>query len=56
MARKSKRTERLRVGNPDCAGIDTGKDRHCVAVDPERCAEPVRSLDGFTRDLNAMAA
>ncbi|MDE0028539.1 MAG: IS110 family transposase [Deltaproteobacteria bacterium] len=56
MPRKSKRMERLKVVNPDCAGIDIGKDRHYVAVDPERCAEPVRSFDGFTRDLKAMAA
>ena len=56
MPRKSKKTERLKVVNPDCAGIDIGKDRHFVAVDPERCAEPVRSFDGFTRDLKAMAA
>ena len=28
MARKSRRTRRLRVVNPDCAGIDIGKDRH----------------------------
>ncbi len=56
MPRKSKRTERLKVVNPDCAGIDIGKDRHFVAVDPERCAEPVRSFDAFTRDLKAMAA
>ena len=53
-SKKSKRTERLKVVNPDCAGIDIGKDRHFVAV--ERCAEPVWSFDGFTRDLNAMAA
>ena len=56
MARKSRRTERLKVVNPDCAGIDIGKDRHYVAVDPERCEEPVRSFDGFTRDLKGMAA
>ncbi len=56
MPRKSKRPERLKVVNPDCAGIDIGKDRHFVAVDTERCAEPVRSFDGFTRDLKAMAA
>ena len=41
MARKSRRTRRLRVVNPDCAGIDIGKDRHFVAVDPERTDEPV---------------
>ncbi len=56
MARKSRRTRRLRVVNPDCAGIDIGKDRHFVAVDPERSDEPVRSFGSFTRDLEAMAA
>ena len=42
--------------NPDCAGIDIGKDRHFVAVDPERTEEPVRSFGAFTRDLEEMAA
>ena len=56
MARKSRRTRRLRVVNPDCAGIDIGKDRHFVAVDPERSDEPVRSFGAFTRDLEEMAA
>ena len=56
MARKSRRTRRLSVVNPDCAGIDIGKDRHFVAVDPERSDEPVRSFGSFTRDLEAMAA
>ena len=56
MARKSRRTQRLRVVNPDCAGIDIGKDRHFVAVDPERTDEPVRSFGAFTRDLEEMAA
>ena len=56
MARKSRRTRRLRVVNPDCAGIDIGKERHFVAVDPERSDEPVRSFGAFTRDLEAMAA
>ena len=54
MARKARRTRRLRVVNPDCAGIDIGKDRHFVAVDPERSDEPVRSFGSFTRDLEAM--
>ena len=55
MARKRRRTERLRVVNPDCAGIDIGKERHFVAVNPERTEEPVRSFGGFTRDLEAMS-
>ena len=47
MARKNRKRQRLKVVNPDCAGIDIGKDRHFVAVDPERCAEPVRSFDAL---------
>ena len=56
MARKTRRTQRLRVVNPDCAGIDIGKDRHFVAVDPECTEDPVRSFGAFTRELEAMAA
>ena len=56
MPRKNRRTQRLSVVNPDCAGIDIGKDRHFVAVDPVRSSEPVRAFDAFTRDLEAMAA
>ena len=55
MPQKSRRPQRLEVVNPDCAGIDIGKDRHFVAVDPARASEPVRAFDGFTRDLQAMA-
>ena len=56
MARKRRRTQRLKVVNPDCAGIDIGKDRHFVAVDPERTDDPVRSFGAFTRDLETMAS
>ena len=56
MPRKNRGTQRLKVVNPNCAGIDIGKDRHFVAVDPARSSEPVRAFDGFTRDLEAMAA
>ena len=55
MARKNRKMRRLRVVNPDCAGLDIGKDRHFVAVDPASSSEPVRAFDGFTRDLQAMA-
>ena len=51
MARKRRRRQRLKVVHPNCAGIDIGKDRHFVAVDPERAAEPVREFGAFTRDL-----
>ena len=43
MARKSRRTQRLRVVARTAQRIDIGKDRHFVAVDPERTEEPVRS-------------
>ena len=55
MPSKRKRTQRLKVVNPDCAGIDIGKDRHFVAVDPARTSDPVREFGAFTRDLHAMA-
>ena len=57
MARKKRirRPQSLQVVNPDCAGIDIGKDRHFVAVSPERAAEPARELGGFTRDLVALS-
>ena len=55
MARKSRKRQRLRVVNPDCAGIDIGKDRHFVAVDPALTSDPVRAFDGFTCDLQGMA-
>ena len=55
MPSKRKRTQRLKVVNPDCAGIDIGKDRHFVAVDPARTSDPVREFGAFTRDLQAMA-
>ena len=55
MARKTGKRQRLRVVNPDCAGIDIGKDRHFVAVDPARTSDPVRAFGGFTCDLQAMA-
>ena len=55
MARKTGKRQRLSVVNPDCAGIDIGKDRHFVAVDPARTLDPVRAFGGFTCDLQAMA-
>ena len=55
MPSKRKRTQRLKVVNPDCAGIGIGKDRHFVAVDPAWSSDPVREFGAFTRDLQAMA-
>ena len=55
MARKKRQAQRLKVVNPDCAGVDVGKDRHFVAVNPERSEDPVRSFGAFTRDLQEMA-
>ena len=48
-----KKAERLEVVHPDCAGIDVGKRKHYVAVDPLRFEEPVRHFGAFTRDLEA---
>ena len=45
----------LEVVHPDCAGIDIGKRKHYVAVDPSRFDEPVCNFGTFTTDLQAMA-
>ena len=56
MARKkTAKSGRLTVVNPDCAGIDIGKSFHYVAVDPDRFEDPVRKFGSFTSDLAAMA-
>ena len=47
---------RLDVVHADCAGIDTGKRGHYVAVDPERFEEPVRNFGTVTDELERMAA
>ncbi len=46
---------RLEIVHPNCAGIDVGKSRHYVAVDPSQTDTPVRSFLSFTDDLEAMA-
>ena len=51
-----KKAEPLEVVHPDCAGIDVGKRKHYVAVDPSPFEEPVRNFGSFTEDLEAMAA
>ncbi len=48
--RRNGQAESLEIANADCAGVDIGKDTHYVAVDPDRCPEPVRSFDAFTPD------
>ena len=45
----------LEVLHPDCAGIDVGKRKHCVAVDGARFERPVQHFGTFTRDLEAIA-
>jgi len=54
MVRKSKK-KFLKIIHPDCAGIDIGGSEHWVAVDPDRCDEPVQSFTSFTDDLERMA-
>ena len=53
MARKSRRTRRLRVVNPDCAGIDIGKGRHFVAVEVERSVPCPRARSAQSNGMNA---
>jgi transposase len=45
----------LDVVHPNAAGIDIGNATHYVAVPPDRDAEPVRTFECFTEDLNKMA-
>jgi len=45
----------LDVVHPNAAGIDIGNAAHYVAVPPDRDAEPVRTFECFTEDLNRMA-
>lgn len=52
----NKAPRRLQVVHPDCAGIDIGKAKHYVAVDPRHGEEYIRSFDAFTDDLEVMAA
>ena len=54
MARNRKKSQ-LQIVNPNCAGIDIGKSRHYVAVDPSTCEQPVRNFSTFTDDLNEIA-
>lgn len=56
MAHKIKiKKQRLKIVHPDCAGIDIGSREHWVAVDPERCDEPVRCFTTFSDDLYSLA-
>jgi transposase len=48
-------SRRLEIVNPDCAGIDIGKSRHYVVVDPTRSDQPVRNFGSFTDELEAIA-
>ena len=54
MVRKTS-DSRLTIVNPHCAGIDIGKSRHYVAVDPQCNDEPVRNFGTFTDELEAIA-
>ena len=53
MARKQS-NRRLQVMHPDCAGVDVGKSKVYVAVDPERSDPAVRNFRTFTDDLEAL--
>jgi transposase len=53
--KRKKRVQDLPVLHPDAAGIDVGASEIFVAVPADRDAEPVRSFETFTRDLNSLA-
>ena len=55
LERAGKKAVPLEVVHPDCAGIDVGKRKHYVAVDPSRFEDPVRRFGTFTGNLEAMA-
>ncbi len=54
--RRGRKADSLEIVARDCAGTGIGKDTHYAAVDPDRCAEPVRSFGAFTPDLEEMAS
>ena len=54
MANKNKK-HTLTVIHSNCAGIDIGSREHWVAVNPDTCAQPVRSFSTFSDDLVALA-
>lgn len=52
--KKSKKTTRLGIINPDAAGIDVGSAFHYAAVPEDRCDKPVRRFDSYTRDVHEL--
>ena len=54
MASKNKK-HTLTMIHSNCAGIDIGSREHWVAVNPDTCAQPVRSFSTFSDDLVALA-
>lgn len=47
--------QKLRLLNPNAAGIDVASEIHYVAVPSDRCDEPVRSFGSFTDDIHELA-
>jgi transposase len=43
------------IVNRNAAGIDAGSQGHLVSVPEDRCDEPVRTFETFTKDLHALA-
>jgi transposase len=46
---------KLRLLNPNAAGIDVASEVHYVAVPPDRCEQPVKFFGSFTDDIHDMA-
>lgn len=55
MGKTRSRVASLPVIEPNAAGVDIGATQIFVAVPPDRDAEPIRSFDTFTAELERMA-
>jgi transposase len=53
MKKESKKSS-ISMINPDAAGIDVGSTFHYVAVPEDRCEQPVRKFESYTRDLHSL--
>src|SRR4051812_11431752 len=53
--KKNDLKERLKMINPDAAGIDIGSKSHYVCVPADRDQQPVREFGCFTQNLNEIA-
>ena len=55
MPKKNTKPKGIPVIEESAAGVDIGSRFHVVAVNPDKCKEPVRTFQAFTEDLKLMA-